>query len=97
VFDQYWISNDLRLTWQPTPRNKFSISVGDQIRCVGCTRSGTANSTSEASGKSTTRPNMLSQATWTSPWSNRVLLEAGGSATATSGGASPGRKSSIPI
>ena len=80
VFDQYWISNGLRLTWQPTARNKISFDVGDQIRCVGCTRSGTATSTSEASGRGSTRPNMLTQIVWTSPMSNRLLLEAGGSA-----------------
>ena len=77
LFDQYWITNALRLTWQASQRNKFSVSYEDQIRCVGCTVSGTATSTSEASGKGTTRPNVLAQTTWTSPLTNRVLLEAG--------------------
>jgi hypothetical protein len=80
VADSYWVTNGLRLTWQASPRNKLSVSWEDQIRCVGCTQSGSATSTSEASGKSTTRPNVLAQTTWTSPLTNRILLEAGFSA-----------------
>ena len=38
----------MRLTWQATQSNKFSIFYEDQFRCVGCKINGSATSTPEA-------------------------------------------------
>jgi hypothetical protein len=75
--DQFWLSESLRLTWQPTPRNKISVSAEDQLRCVGCSQNASVTSSPEANQKGTTHPNNLFQLVWTSPFSNRILLEAG--------------------
>src|SRR5688572_8951830 len=72
-----WKNAGLRLTWQATPRNKISAYHDDQIRCSNC---------SEESGrgkfgtKSSAHPNNFDQVTWTSPVTNKLLLEAGGGA-----------------
>jgi hypothetical protein len=76
-FDQYWLDESLRLTWQATQRNKFTAFYTDMLTCVGCTGNGTPISTREGSGTARHHPNNVGQATWTSPITNRVLLEAG--------------------
>jgi hypothetical protein len=78
--DQFWLSESLRLTWQVNERNKIAISGEDQLRCVGCSQNASATSSPEANQKGTTHPMNLIQAVWSSPVSNRVLLEAGASA-----------------
>ena len=78
IKDQFWRSASLRLTWQATSVNKFSVFYEDQFRCVGCKNNGTATSTPEASGRAPSHPNRVGQLIWTSPLTNRVLLEAGG-------------------
>ena len=77
IADQFWRGASLRLTWQATQRNKFSIFYEDQFRCVGCNNNGSATSTPEASGRAPSHPNNVGQLTWTSPLTDRVLLEAG--------------------
>jgi hypothetical protein len=66
-----------RITWQATPRNKINlywseIYVSNQKR-----GGGSPTVTPEASIYSTFHPNHVQQATWSSPLTNRVLLEAG--------------------
>jgi len=78
VADQFWRGASMRLTWQATPKNKFSVFYEDQFRCVGCKNNGSATSTPEASGRAPSHPNNVGQLTWTSPLTSRVLLEAGG-------------------
>jgi hypothetical protein len=80
VDDQYWRSLNLRLTWQMNRKNKFSAFVDDQGRCrchnfVGATTSPEAATQTVFGGAYGT--NRLWQGTWTSPVTNRVLLEAG--------------------
>ena len=75
--DTNWLGAGLRLTWQATPRNKFSIFYEDQLRCGSCASGGGATSAPETSGRNPSHPNNLGQFSWTSPLSNRVLLEAG--------------------
>ena len=77
IKDQFWRSGSLRLTWQATPKNKFSAFFEDQFRCVGCSMNGSANSTPEASGRAPSHPNNVGQLTWSSPVTSRILLEAG--------------------
>ena len=78
IRDQFWRSASLRLTWQATQANKFSIFYEDQFRCVGCKMNGSATSTPEASGRAPSHPNRVGQLIWTSPVTNRILLEGGG-------------------
>jgi len=78
IADQFWRSASLRLTYQATARNKFSVFYEDQFRCVGCKNNGSSTSTPEASGRAPSHPNNVGQLTWTSPLTNRILLEAGG-------------------
>ena len=77
VADQYWRSASLRLTMQVSPRNKISVFYEDQFRCVGCSNNGSPTSTPEASGRAPSHPNNVGQVMWTSPVSNRILLEGG--------------------
>jgi hypothetical protein len=82
----------LRLTGQLTPRNKLGFYYEYQANCTGSSLVDTGDSCRErgddwiALGTSTTSPesgNMwperekITQATWTSPATNRVLFEAG--------------------
>ena len=69
-------SISLRLTWNPTPRNKFSFYGARQPRVKnGSGASGTRSF--EAAGRSPAPINHLLTARWSSPVSNNFLLEAG--------------------
>src|SRR5712691_7349984 len=97
-----WRNAALRLTLQPTPRNKFNVFWDQQIPCQGavylgsdggCRRSGNgeiicgapqstnpqcnATSAPEVGTYLTGYGQRVQQATWTSPVSDRLLLEAG--------------------
>jgi hypothetical protein len=70
-----------RVTWQMTPRNRLTGYWDAQSLCRRCT--GSTAGLSEPSRVSPEavgvlgRPLQVSQATWSSPLNNRVLLEAG--------------------
>jgi hypothetical protein len=89
IRDQFWRSGSVRLTWQANQRNKISAFFEDQFRCIGCEMNGTATSTPEASGRAPSHPNNVGQVTWTSPLTNRVLLEAGAGARGLRYGQNP--------
>jgi hypothetical protein len=75
-----------RLTWQVSDKNKISTNLGYAARCECEKTLGPSGSTTivyEASSK-TQFPARLFQATWMSPITNRLLLEAGGSAMLSS-------------
>jgi hypothetical protein len=97
-----WRNAALRLTVQPTARNKFNLFWDQQIPCQGagvlgstegCRQSGPGEIICGAPGASnpactaTTAPEIgtylagfgqrVQQATWSSPMTNRLLLEAG--------------------
>jgi hypothetical protein len=97
-----WRNGAVRLTVQPTTRNKFNVFWDQQIPCQGavylgsdggCRQSGpgeiicgapqstnpqcTATSAPEVGTYLTGYGQRVQQATWTSPVSNRLLLEAG--------------------
>ena len=73
-----------RITWQATPRNKIAVYWSEQRMESGRTGGGTATQTIEASGYNFYNPSHIQQATWSSPFRSRILLEAGW-------GTSPGR------
>lgn len=75
--DNVWWQTALRLTWQATARNKFSFFWDEQYRCTSCDEGARPTSSPEASTKGLSYPNAISQVTWTSPVSNRLLAEAG--------------------
>jgi len=83
--DGTWKNASIRLTWQASLRNKFSLWWDEQVNCQSCIDSGLAGGPSatfsttalapEADGRFY-NPIRMAQATWSSPMTNRVLLEA---------------------
>ena len=82
-YDRLWENYTPRITWQASPKNKFSFSWDEQPVCRTCT--GTANfsgspgatTAPDADGHGEFSPQRVQTARWTSPLTNRLLLEAG--------------------
>jgi hypothetical protein len=74
--DGTWKSFNVRLTWQASPRNKFSFYEDQQWLCTSCMGGGSATTAPEARGNNHATPT-VQQATWNSPVTNKLLLEAG--------------------
>ena len=69
-----------RITWQATPRNKFGFTYDEQRACnCGSVSGGQSHEYYLSSYRF--EPNRLFQATWSSPVTSRLLLEAGTAAT----------------
>jgi hypothetical protein len=64
-----------RLTWQATPRNKISLSHSEQYDRQNKIGGGAGTRTPEAQGLRLYTPGHIQTATWTSPFTNRLLLE----------------------
>jgi len=80
--DRTWENVSGRITWQITPRNKFGAFWDEQATCRKCTGATTgitdpARVSPEATGVGATKPLRVPQATWSSPLTNRLLLDAG--------------------
>ena len=83
--DRTWENYTPRITWQATPRNKFTGSWDEQPVCRKCTGStsltGSPNfvwqTSPEAEGHGEFSPQRVQQARWTSPRTSKLLLEAG--------------------
>jgi hypothetical protein len=79
--DRTFENASARVTWQATPRNKISGFWDAQLVCRTC--SGATAGAQEPARVSPeavgimSRPMHVSQATWSSPATNRLLLEAG--------------------
>jgi hypothetical protein len=69
-------SEDVRLTWQASPRNKFSFYYADQQLCR-CTLQ-TSTKSDEAALKITYPIEDMASISWTAPLTSRLLLEAHG-------------------
>jgi hypothetical protein len=84
VDDGRWKNESLRLTWQPTPRNKINGWMDVQHICLHCTDGGSSSgltftgliASREGLPRNENHPNMMSQISWTSPVTSRLLLEA---------------------
>ena len=84
VADNVTKNASLRLTWQASPRNKVAFWWDEQVTCQRCEgRSGvsfasplTMGSLSPEADGGNDNPIRMAQASWTSPVSSRVLLEA---------------------
>jgi len=66
-----------RVTWQISPRNKFSLSHSQQYSRRNAEGGGQATRTPEAVGLTLYTPGFIQSATWASPFTNRLLFEAG--------------------
>jgi hypothetical protein len=83
--DRTWENYTPRITWQASGRNKFSFAWDEQPVCRNCT--GTTSLTGspnfifptspEADGHGEFSPQRVQTARWTSPVTNKLLLEAG--------------------
>jgi hypothetical protein len=69
------LSDNLRLTWQASAKNKLNFYVDNQNDCQ-C-RPFTAIVAPEAAVAFRFKPAILNQVTWNAPLSNKVLIEAG--------------------
>ena len=72
----------LRLTWQATPRNKIIGFWDEQANCRTCTGLTTGITdpprvSPEARGSGQTKPLRVPQISWSSPFTNKLLLDAG--------------------
>jgi hypothetical protein len=74
--DGTWKNVNVRLTLQATQRNKFNFFWDEQRLCTSCMGGGSATTSPEARGNNHAPPR-VQQATWSSPFTNRLLLEAG--------------------
>ena len=69
-----------RVTWQATPKNKFNVTYDEQRACnCGSVSAGQSHEYYLSSYRF--EPNRLFQATWSSPVTSRLLIEAGTAAT----------------
>ncbi len=83
--DRTWENYTPRVTWQATPRNKITGSWDEQPVCRSCTGqtslTGSPNffwaTSPEAEGHGEFSPQRVQQLRWTSPMTNKLLLEAG--------------------
>jgi hypothetical protein len=66
-----------RITWQATPRNKINLYWSEQYNSSAIKGGGAPDETPEADGGSLFQPSHIQQATWSSPLTSRILLEAG--------------------
>jgi len=81
--DRTWENISGRVTWQMTAKNKITGFWDEQVVCRECTGTsftggGGAGLTSpEAVGPNPTKPLRVQQVAWSSPLTNRLLLDAG--------------------
>jgi hypothetical protein len=66
-----------RITWQFSPRNKLSLSHSQQYSRRNAEGGGQATRTPEAVGLTLYTPGFVQTASWASPFTNRLLFEAG--------------------
>jgi hypothetical protein len=69
-----------RITYQATPKNKFNVTYDEQRAC-NCGSVSAGQSHEYYVSQYRFEPNRLFQVTWSSPKTNRLLLEAGAAAT----------------
>ena len=82
--DGEWRNHSVRLTWQVTPRNKIVGWTDLHYNCLHCDAGGSSSgqtftgliATKEALQRNENHPSSLTQISWTSPVTNRLLLDA---------------------
>ena len=73
--DQKWLDESLRLTFQATPRNKFTVFWNEQQQKRGQQGGGSPTTSPEASEGTRVPAVRVYQAVWTAPVSSRLLVE----------------------
>jgi Carboxypeptidase regulatory-like domain len=84
INDGRWRNTSARVTWQATPRNKINAWSGIQYSCLPCEQGGDAAGlgfgalirSPEGYTRGENHPSWLTQVSWTSPVTSRLLLEA---------------------
>jgi hypothetical protein len=84
IDDGTWKNTSGRLTWQATARNKIDGWINVQYNCQHCVEGGSRSGLSftgliaspEAQSTNENHPSILGQISWSSPLTNRVLVEA---------------------
>jgi hypothetical protein len=84
VTDGTWKQGNGRVTWQVTPRNKINVWNSVQYSCIACDGGGDGTGlgfgasfrSPEAYTTNENHPSMMTQVSWQSPVTNRLLLEA---------------------
>jgi hypothetical protein len=84
VDDGTWKNGSARITWQVTQRNKISAWSAVQYSCLHCIQGGDGTglgfgaiiSSPEGTATNENHPSMLTQVSWNSPVTSRLLLEA---------------------
>jgi Carboxypeptidase regulatory-like domain len=84
IDDGEWRNHSVRLTWQMTPRNKIVGWSDLHYNCLHCDNGGSSSgltftglvATKEALGRNENHPSSLTQVSWTSPHTNRLLFDA---------------------
>ena len=74
---RHWKALGLRLTWQATPSTSSDVFWDETSVCVNCIGGGSSTTSPEAAGTTMGFPHRVQQVSWTSPMTNRLLLEAG--------------------
>jgi hypothetical protein len=81
-YTNLWRNVNARVTWQASQRNKFNIFWDEQDFCQDpCLGVVSVFTSPESWWSVQARPNRLAQVSWTNPWTNKILLEAGLSTT----------------
>ncbi|MBI2149494.1 MAG: TonB-dependent receptor [Acidobacteria bacterium] len=84
VGDGTWNQGNVRFTWQVTPRNKIVFFNSVQYSCINCISGGDGSgigfgssiSSPEGTMTNENHPSMMTQVSWQSPLTSRLLLEA---------------------
>ncbi|HZI80430.1 MAG TPA: carboxypeptidase-like regulatory domain-containing protein, partial [Vicinamibacterales bacterium] len=82
--DGEWRNHSIRLTWQVTPRNKIVGWTDLHYNCLHCDAGGSSSgltftgliATREALQRNENHPSSLTQISWTSPVTNKLLIDA---------------------
>ena len=75
--ENYYFDNRTRLTWQPAQRHKINLTIGVERNCNCLNNVALGMRDAAASGSALYRPNRNGQLIWSSPVTNRLLLDAG--------------------
>ena len=84
IDDGTWKNTSGRLTWQASARNKVDGWINVQYNCQHCVEGGSRSGLSftgliaspEAQSTNENHPSILGQISWSSPLTNRILVEA---------------------
>jgi len=78
-YHNMWRSVNGRFTWQASQKNKFGFYWDEQDFCQDpCLGVVSVYTSPESWWSVAIKPDRLQQVSWTNPWTNKILLEAGG-------------------